>query len=150
MRTTLIQAREQSSQQHGNGNFTSIIKGNKVSLIEGDSVVLDAAFLDTRTKTADRINLEEDLTLKFNVVQYTMNSNWRFKSYFGINNATSGLSTNGASLLNTMKPAYLGKWINADDWGETFYLYFSLYYRPKDQRRPSCTNRTISSRRIAR
>ena len=116
MRTTLIQAREQSSQQHGNGNFTSIIKGNKVSLIEGDSVVLDAAFLDTRTKTADRINLEEDLTLKFNVVQYTMNSNWRFKSYFGINNATSGLSTNGASLLNTMKPAYLGKWINADDW----------------------------------
>ena len=116
MRTTLIQARERSSQQHGNGNFTSIIKGNKVSLVEGDSVVLDSAFLDTRTKTADRINLEEDLTLKFNVVQYTMNSNWRFKSYFGINNATSGLSTNGASILNTMKPAYLGKWINAEDW----------------------------------
>ena len=116
MRTTLIQARERSSQQHGNGNFTSIIKGNKVSLVEGDSVVLDSAFLDTRTKTADRINLEEDLTLKFNVVQYTMNSNWRFKSYFGLNNATSGLSTNGASILNTMKPAYLGKWVNAETW----------------------------------
>ena len=120
MRTTLIQARERSSQQHGNGNFTSIIKGNKVSLVEGDSVVLDSAFLDTRTKTADRINLEEDLTLKFNVIQYTMNSNWRFKSYFGIKNATGGSATppttNGSSILNTMKPAYLGKWINADDW----------------------------------
>ena len=126
MRTTLIQAREQSSQQHGNGNFTSIIKGNKVSLIEGDSVVLDAAFLDTRTKTADRINVEEDLTLKFNVVQYAMNSNWRFKSYFGINNGDTGSppylpnvdipSPAGGSLLNTMKPAYLGKWSASSEW----------------------------------
>ena len=125
MRTTLIQAREQSSQQHGNGNFTSIIKGNKVSLVEGDSVVLDSAFLDTRTKTADRINVEEDLTLKFNVIQYAMNSNWRFKSYFGINNgdtprvvspAIDNPNISEGSLLNTMKPAYLGKWSASSEW----------------------------------
>ena len=114
MKTTIIQAREASSISSANGNYSSILK-KPIKIMEGDEVVLETAFIDTRQHTGDRIEIDEDLVLEFDTIQYFINSQPRFCQYFG-GIQGSGSPGVGASVLNDGYCAYMGKFCVNSNW----------------------------------
>jgi len=73
-----------------NGQFTTNIQ-DKITLEEGDSIIMKSAFIDTQASSNQKIIIEKDLTLTMEFVPYLMN---QFNADYQTSNTLSGQNIN--------------------------------------------------------
>ena len=96
-----------------NGQYTTTIQ-EKITLEDGDSIIMKSAFIDTQASSNQKIIIPKDLTLTMEFVPYLMN---QFNSDYQSSNTLSGISVNdglpyllcnevdtSAGNLRTLKP----------------------------------------------
>ena len=94
MANFVVECKNKSAKQvqpnEPNGQYTTNIQ-QKITLEEGDSIIMKSAFIDTQAASNQKIIIEKDLTLTMEFVPYLMN---QFNADYQTSNTLSGTNVN--------------------------------------------------------
>ena len=70
MDTITLELREkESNREYGNGDWESVV-AEKITLYDGDQIIMRNVFIDTQATSNDKINIPKDLILDFEFIYY--------------------------------------------------------------------------------